>query len=818
MSRLRSYSLWLFLLAVSFGPFLLVTPVKAAYSDLPQYLVGEPYQYVNIGNTYNGVGGYGGNVPDAYTKVYAPNSVVEGAGSITIPIESVDINGNNKDCMPEAAVHFINYQVLELTADEGVDPTSTGHSGTVNVPAYRLCETNNITIDKTLFTESARGEHTGYSTLVIRFSIGKIEGDTNTYSNFLVVNGGPTSNPNIRLGYWGGGYAAKYPYPETSTYHPGPYTLSWKFAPPCSIPIGSETLSWGETDQGTSAQSAPGFKIEIFETSPSGVRTSIADLTGGSAATGRFENWTPQQARADGWRTGYKYEVVMTNVSPGNGIWVLLPFDSGDFNFGCPKPFNTQGNTSVSIGSGSNEENPTSITATGTIQEQRPAGGTEAPVKTATLKLFRNGAEIASTTDNSFQWVGSPSKTLSLPYTFSAGSARAQGWQAGDRICSILTWSHNRGTVVEGDAISAVDIADSDDDPSLGPGHGRATGGCITITNKPYVSVYGNDVSAGGGINRQVAGVAACDDQGKNNISANSRNAGSGTQLAAFAPGTIGGSPIGGFKSIFLKSSSTPSTPNGLTFGNESPTLGGYKEVDCSTDFYTEDQYPDGDSRKEARNNGTLNINAASFMGDGKQTVVTPGPGLLRLMNPASEKVSVHHSVFVNGDVYITHNITYAFNNATGDGWTDIASIPFFNLVVKGNIYIDPSVTQLDGRYIAQPKDDGSGGQIYTCAPGGVPPTNLWVQCGGQAYQNNPSNMANVRLTVNGQFIARSIRFLRTAATISNGVSGESAANSRAAEVFNFSPEMYLAQPAVRPKATSTGGPEQSISTLPPIL
>ncbi len=105
--------------------------------------------------------------------------------------------------------------------------------------------------------------------------------------------------------------------------------------------------------------------------------------------------------------------------------------------------------------------------------------------------------------------------------------------------------------------------------------------------------------------------------------------------------------------------------------------------------------------------------------------------------------VSGNTSIFVDGNVYISNSITYS-----GGGWSP-GHVPSFVLVATGNIYIDNNVHQLDGTYIAQPKDSTHGGTIYTC--------------GTSSYQvNNSYSGCKNQLLVNGSLKADNIKLLRT--------------------------------------------------------
>jgi hypothetical protein len=155
----------------------------------------------------------------------------------------------------------------------------------------------------------------------------------------------------------------------------------------------------------------------------------------------------------------------------------------------------------------------------------------------------------------------------------------------------------------------------------------------------------------------------------------------------------------------------------------------------------------------------------------------------------------------VGNDVYISGNITYATTS-----WANLSAIPSFRLIVEGDIYIDNNaVTQLDGLYVALSNEDGtSGGHIYTCA----------TSIGNDVKPTTPNfyDTCHTKLTVNGAFVAKQIHFLRTDGTLGFSTL-DSPTSSKAAEVFNYTPELWL------PRGTGqVGGRYMSITGLPPIL
>jgi len=154
-------------------------------------------------------------------------------------------------------------------------------------------------------------------------------------------------------------------------------------------------------------------------------------------------------------------------------------------------------------------------------------------------------------------------------------------------------------------------------------------------------------------------------------------------------------------------------------------------------------------------------------------------------------------TVYVNNDVQINGNINYPASWSSGNP-------PLLQLVVKGNIFIRNNVSRIDGVFITQ-KQGATGGTIYTCTTGAsalIPDGNLYNRC-------------NSKLTINGAFIANEVQFLRTRGTRQQGTAGETNGSGNIAEVFNFSPALWMAQPV-----GSLSGPVKYdlITSLPPIL
>mgnify|MGYP000530614208 CR=1 FL=1 len=181
-------------------------------------------------------------------------------------------------------------------------------------------------------------------------------------------------------------------------------------------------------------------------------------------------------------------------------------------------------------------------------------------------------------------------------------------------------------------------------------------------------------------------------------------------------------------------------------------------------------------------------------------------------INPSNINPGTRLTIYVDGDVSIRGPLGIRYSGGADPTWANPSQIPVFRLIVRGTIHIDPSVDRLDGTYVAVPEDSAyptrvngysaallKRGTISTCSNGFTVLNPLAMPAPMiDACNNNP-------LTVNGSFVANHIFFLRTSGTMSLGPP---------AEVFNFSPETWLA-----PANDGSIDPSyQSVVGLPPVL
>ncbi|HSX32938.1 MAG TPA: hypothetical protein VLF91_01230 [Candidatus Saccharimonadales bacterium] len=318
--------------------------------------------------------------------------------------------------------------------------------------------------------------------------------------------------------------------------------------------------------------------------------------------------------------------------------------------------------------------------------------------------------------------------------------------------------------------------------PSTFGGGPKSYESCVLIAAKPYLRVYGGDVSAGDGFNSGQAdncslnNAAAIVSWNREAAPAPARYAAAGVQYAAQAMNTI-------FDfSTTLGNAAGAAAPSSLAFANIGRPSGGnfggsYGAVPCATDYYG--TQPGGTPTGNAINLGSAALTTGVYTTSGATTI------------GGTFNTNKQVAVYVNGDVHITSDIVYPAS------WT-MGTTPLLELIVKGNIYVNRGVHQIAGLYVAQPTG-AAGGVIYTCDNN--PDGTLYGNC-------------NSKLTINGAFVAGEVDFLRTFGTQGQATSAETAAGGQGAEVFNYSPALWMATPP----GQSTNNNYDAITSLPPIL
>lgn len=417
-----------------------------------------------------------------------------------------------------------------------------------------------------------------------------------------------------------------------------------------------------------------------------------------------------------------------------------------------------------------------------------PSGGTPLPCSAPTSGTIYIPGGFGSSNDNT----GSASTSCSQSPSF------IPPVDVGGEICAEFTISP---TGTEMDEYGTI----------IKPDNGqqlKAHNCSAPLVNEPYANFFGNDVRAGGSFN----GAGGCTSGTAGGIDTylragtDPRPRGSSAQLGALSLG-----PISGFSSASLRTG-TPVANTGLTFANTGGSYGGsLGGSHCVPDFYG--------SKPSTANTTNPDINSVNGNASGAYAFTGP-----QTLDSTTLRAGITQAVYVNGDVYISNNITYDQSGWSigADGKTNI---PSFYLIVKGNIYIGANVTQLDGTYVAE--GSGTSGVINTCA------SNTFAAYPAGDLYNNCTN----QLTVNGTFIANTVKLKRTFSSLRHSdfgenpnagasnhncsISGGSSTDPRldcAAEIFNFSPETYLSNPAYSPSSGLNSGKYDYIKSLSPVL
>ncbi|MFO0781861.1 MAG: hypothetical protein U0524_03140 [Candidatus Saccharimonadales bacterium] len=367
---------------------------------------------------------------------------------------------------------------------------------------------------------------------------------------------------------------------------------------------------------------------------------------------------------------------------------------------------------------------------------------------------------------------------------------------AGDKYCTVIDLQYTSGYIdKDGNVVNGEKSDDSTDNR------------CDVIANKPYFKVFGSGVRSGGTFKND-AGTCPATDATDGIIagwnkrgSASVNNVGAGAELTAVAK-----------NKITAFASAQPSfaifrSPTELTFANSGKDSNN-NTVDVTSgmggsygaDYCFSDINPPTNATNVS--SATATVSTATLPAAPGMAYKYNSNGTQLTIDTTNISPNVNVSYFVNGDVYIKGNIAYA------SGWTR-DTVPSFILKASGNIYIDPSVTRLDGIYVAE-------GQIYTCATDfnelPDPDDALYGTC-------------NTQLVVHGVFQANKINLMRTYKSLRNATQteyrkpeGATAPDTNAAEVFDFSPELYLSNPMILPKSGTGVQQWESYKNLPPVL
>lgn len=323
---------------------------------------------------------------------------------------------------------------------------------------------------------------------------------------------------------------------------------------------------------------------------------------------------------------------------------------------------------------------------------------------------------------------------------------------------------------------------------------------CFDVVAKPYIKVSGGDIAAarcdgGGAI---IAGWNQLSDDGN---AGSAGNHGAGAQYAAYAQGVIHSFASGqyiareagyGYSPVNLSFANTDTNTGAGNFG------GNFGGTPCPSRYY--------DSSA---------INAASDWPGMGTAIGNGGTRTYRANATASPLViggatipaNVNTRLYVDGDVILSGDI-----NANYAGAIDIAQIPNFTLIVRGNIYVQPNVRTLNGTFITE----GNGkGQLYTCSTMTSPIRSSNFSNSRPVPAATPYSTCGNQLNFTGSVVAKKIHLQRTYGSMFKDVS-QAAGAQWSAETFKYNPLTWILGST---GVTSTSEDQyDSITTLPPVL
>jgi hypothetical protein len=276
---------------------------------------------------------------------------------------------------------------------------------------------------------------------------------------------------------------------------------------------------------------------------------------------------------------------------------------------------------------------------------------------------------------------------------------------------------------------------------------------------------------------------------------------GSGGDFAAYALGYIDGSPSGPNGFYTAAAATSNNTYNALMFANTEPgNLGGllggdFTDAHCAPDYFDSTITTPHSSMPDPPGGAKTNVTSLNT----KQYYHN---GDLELKG-GNINAGVRPTLYVDGNVTITGDITYSPWQFDTTNYNNNA--PYFTLIVRGNIYVDSSVGEINGLYIAQPNaPDGTDGSFVSCSNGSAFPNSGFI---GSSCQS--------QLNVKGSVIAQHVYALRAKDTLS-----QYANTSSASEIFDYLPSIVVGQPNFSPSTGGAGVPSslENLTNLPPVF
>ncbi len=678
-------------------------------------------------------------------------------------------------------------------------------------------------------------------------------------------------------GTWGTGYDSTQEQVDTS---PTNSTYYERFGSPCNLAANQTAqLKFFDLDNagGSGAQLNGDVSVILYDrTGGASIPVTLSSPSGGWGAGSTPTHWVPVSVNNAAQTInfvaapGHKYLLEILNVYYNNTIQFSLPYSQINY-LSCKGATVTPGATvdKPVVGTGTTVTFVNTVTTSGAVgtgadsfdwatasSGASPLPGAPAGAVTSGANLLLTPDRLAASTSYSVAfatpgtycrritvsgypaYVKTPIGTSAqacvtvLPVPTCTGVSSPSTVQPGDKTDVTVGFSGPGSASITSVTYTAAGFIPGSGSASINPpaGSGKATifgitvpstagtypiswspvpnptamppcNGTVNVVDLPIFNVYGSGVRSGGGFPANGSAgngiLASWFDNSAGHMY------GSSTGLNAIAMVNIVG--FASKQAVF-----GAGNPTGLSFANTALISGSSPSATLGGNFDTGGSYSFDDPGQPG--------GASDPGGSISATTLSSMNGVFNHsgdLNIAGGTIKIKHnvSIFVNGNVYIGPT---GIGYDTGTVWGTSTDIPSFVVVATGNIYIDNDAAQVDGVYIAKPSG-GGGGQIYTCAQG----MNSFFNS-GDMY-----NQCNNQLTIHGVFVANRVNLMRTFGTLKDATSPAPSnctdggiPNERkvcSAEVFDFSPELYLSKPNIKSSNTATVQYD-SIVSLPPVL
>jgi hypothetical protein len=223
-------------------------------------------------------------------------------------------------------------------------------------------------------------------------------------------------------------------------------------------------------------------------------------------------------------------------------------------------------------------------------------------------------------------------------------------------------------------------------------------------------------------------------------------------------------------------------------------------QAHCAPDYYTVTRDPDPTKIQLLGNNINLDsVKSGQYQVNGKATIRG------KVHTGRSVTIYVDDSVLIDGDIgydnwqFDTTDPTNPTNNA-----------PYLAVITKGDIHVDPGVSEINGMFVAQTGGPaGTDGIFSSCslnsAGAFVPATQGQLATAGAAR----ACLSNI-LKINGSVIAQHAYLERAVFSLNQAT----LAGLQASEDFNFAPSAIVGTPAFN----ANDNPIDAVFSLPPVF